>query len=310
MKPPLPERALPAPEASPGPSRRRLLMLTAATGVVAACGRREEKAADPGEPPAPTGPREGTLEWAVAGDWRTNDSARDVWRHPLETLTFFGLQPGMTVVEFWPGAGWYTEILGPYLARGGGKLYAAGFELGETPVPAQAQLMERFRDRFRNRRVYGDVEITEFGPTSVEVAPAGSADLALFMRSLHLFMAAGLAEKAFADAFVALKPGGILGIEQHRAAADEDQDPAAASGYVQEAFVRQLAEEAGFVFVEASDINANPEDTKDHPFGVETLPPQRLSAPMGEPPDPTFDHTPYDEIGESDRMTLKFRKPA
>lgn len=303
MKASLPDSAV------PGPSRRRLLMLTAAVGVVAACGRREEKAAEPGEPDAPAGPREGSLEWAVAGDWRETDKARDVWRHPLETLTFFGLQPNMTVIEFWPGAGWYTEILGPYLARGGGRLYAAGFELGETPVPAQAQLMQRYRDRFRNRRVYGDVQFTEFGPTSVEVAPAGSSDLALFMRSLHLFMASGLAEKAFADAFIALKPGGILGIEQHRAAPDENQDPAAASGYVQEAFVRQLAEEAGFVFVEASEINANPEDSKDHPFGVETLPPQRLSAPPGEPADPTFDHTPYDEIGESDRMTLKFRKP-
>lgn len=284
-------------------------MVTAATGLMAACGGREENTAEPGAAPEPAGPREGSLEWAVAGEWRETDKVRDVWRHPLETLTFFGLRPNMTVVEFWPGAGWYTEILAPYLARGGGKLYAAGFELGDDPAPAQAQLMQRFRDRFRSRRTYGDVEVTAFGPTSVEVAPAGSADLALFMRSLHMFMASGLAEKAFADAFVALKPGGVLGIEQHRAAADRDQDPAAASGYVQEAFVRQLAEEAGFVFVEASEINANPEDTKNHPFGVETLPPQRLSAPPGEPPDPAFDHSEYDEIGESDRMTLKFRKP-
>lgn len=129
------------------------------------------------------------------------------------------------------------------------------------------------------------------------------------MRYIHAWMAAGIAEKAFADAFTALRPGGILGIEQHRLQPDEDQDPAAANGYVQEAFVRQLAEEAGFVFVEASEINANPDDTKDHPFGVETLAPRRLTAPMGQPADPEFDRTKYDAIGESDRMTLKFRKP-
>jgi len=122
-------------------------------------------------------------------------------------------------------------------------------------------------------------------------------------------MAAGIVEKAFADAFSALRPGGTLGIEQHRLASDEDQDPAAANGYVQEAFVKQLAAEAGFVFEASSEINANATDTKDHPFGVETLPPQRLTAPRGQAPDPTFDRSKYDAIGESDRMTLKFRKP-
>jgi len=122
-------------------------------------------------------------------------------------------------------------------------------------------------------------------------------------------MATGIAEKAFADAFMALRPGGVLGIEQHRLAPDEDQDPAAANGYVQEAFVKQLAAEAGFVFVASSEINANETDTKDHPFGVGTLPPQSLTAPQGKAPDPTFDRSKYDAIGESDRMTLKFRKP-
>lgn len=297
------------------PSRRRLLALGGAAAALpstlAACGRGEDKAAKTDEPAAPAGPREGSLEWAVAGDWRApGDKARDIWRHPLETLRFFGLRGDMTVVEFWPGSGWYTAILAPYLAKGGGTLYAAGFELGETPAPAQAQLDNRFRETFRNRRLYGDIEFTSFGPSFEPVAPPDTADLALFMRSLHLFMAAGLAEKAFADAFAALKPGGLLGIEQHRADVDSDQDPAAASGYVQEAFVRQLAAEAGFEFVSASEINANPKDTKDHPFGVETLPPQGLTAPAGEPADPTFDRTPYDAIGESDRMTLKFRKPA
>ena len=141
------------------------------------------------------------------------------------------------------------------------------------------------------------------------MAPAGTVDLCLFMRNLHGWMAAGIAEKAFADAFAALKPGGILGVEQHRLAPEQDQDPVAANGYVQEAFVKQLAAEAGFVFVAASEINANEKDTKDHPFGVDTLPPMRLTAPQGQPADPTFDRSKFEAIGESDRMTLKFRKP-
>lgn len=291
------------------PSRRSVLSGVAATALlgVSACGRREQTA----EPePTPDGPAKGSLEWAVQGPWRVQDAGRDAWRHPMETLRFFGLQPRMKVVEFWPGSGWYTEILAPYLAEGAGTYVAAGFQTGPGADPAQVQLMAAFQQRFTNdRRLYGQIEISAFGATSGPVTEAGTSDMVLFMRSIHQWMAAGIAEKAFADAFAALRPGGILGVEQHRLAPDEDQDPAAANGYVQEAFVRQLAAEAGFAFVAASEINANERDTKDHPFGVETLPPRRLTAPSGSPPDPTFDRSKYDEIGESDRMTLKFRKP-
>ena len=176
--------------------------------------------------------------------------------------------------------------------------------------PAQAALMANYEQRFgADEKLYGDIQFSAFGAATGPVAPAGTADLALFMRNIHAWMAVGIAEKAFADAYAALRPGGVLGVEQHRLAPDEDQDPAAADGYVQEAFVRQLAAEAGFVFVASSEINANETDTKDHPFGVDTLAPQRLTAPRGSPPNPTFDRTKYDEIGESDRMTLKFRKP-
>lgn len=292
-------------------SRRRLLTgvgAVAASALVAACGRGEDKA-EPG-PAAPAGPPKGSLEWAVAGPWRAADRLRDPARHPMETLRFFGLQPGMTVVEFWPGSGWYTEILAPYLAEGGGALYAAGFPIGPGADPSQAALTANFERRFTgDRRLYGEVKMSVFGAGSGPVAPAGTVDLALFMRTIHGWMAAGIAEKAFADAYAALKPGGVLGVEQHRLAPEDDQDPAAANGYVQEAFVKQLAAEAGFVFVAASEVNANPADTKDHPFGVETLPPMRLTAPQGQPPNPEFDRAPYDKIGESDRMTLKFRKP-
>ena len=274
---------------------------------VAACGRKGEKTAGP---EAPAGPPEGSLEWAIQGPWRAADRPRDIYRHPLETLRFFGLQPAMHVVEFWPGSGWYTEILAPYLARGDGEYYGAGFATGPGTDPAQAALVANFERRFgSDRRLYGDVKFSAFGATTGPVAPAGTADMALFMRNIHAWMAAGIAEKAFADAYAALKPGGVLGVEQHRLAPDEDQDPAASNGYVQEAFVKQLAAEAGFIFVAASEINANPEDTKDHPFGVETLPPRLLTAPQGEAPDPAFDSAKYRAIGESDRMTLKFRKP-
>ncbi len=131
----------------------------------------------------------------------------------------------------------------------------------------------------------------------------------LFLLVIQDMMGAGIAEKAFTDAFAALKPGGILGVEQHRADIGNVQDPGATSGYVQEPFVKQLAAEAGFAYVGASEMNANPKDDKDHPFGVWTLPPQRLTAPRGQPPNPDFDGTLYESIGESDRMTLKFRKP-
>jgi predicted methyltransferase len=157
--------------------------------------------------------------------------------------------------------------------------------------------------------LYGAPQITAFGPTSGPVAPAGSADLVLFLRNLHNWMAAGLAEKAFRDAFAALKPGGALGIEEHRADPAAVPDVMAASGYVSQAYVVQLAQEAGFALAAASEINANPKDTHDHPFGVWTLPPTRRSSPRGQPPTPGFDHAKYDAIGESDRMTLKFVKP-
>lgn len=294
-------------------SRRRLLVGAAAlalAGGASACNREPEKKA---EAKAPEGPPEGTLEWAVAGTWRARDQARDQWRHPIETLEFWGIRPSMTVVQFWPGSGWYTEIIAPYLAKGGGKFYAAQFQTGpDSPsvTPAQAALVAAYMERFsQDKRLYGQIDLTAFGPTSGPVAPAGAADLVIFDRNLHTWIRAGIVEKAFADAYAALKPGGVLGVEQHRLDVDDDEDPAAASGYVQEALVKQLAAEAGFIFLAASEINANPDDTKDHPFGVETLPPQSLTAPAGEPPDPTFDRSKYDEIGESDRMTLKFRKP-
>lgn len=252
-----------------------------------------------------------TIAEAVAGAWRSPaDRARDRWRHPAESLAFWGLKPGATVVEFWPGAGWYTDIVAPFLAATGGKLYAAGLQAGDPPDPSVQEAIAAFRNKFVDTKLYGDVEVTAFGATSGAVAPAGSADLVLFLRNLHNWMAAGIAERAFRDAFAALKPGGVLGVEEHRAAPGGVPDVMAASGYVDQAYAIRLGQEAGFQLAGASEINANPKDTRDHPFGVWTLPPVRRSSPRGQPADAAFDHAKYDAIGESDRMTLKFVKPA
>lgn len=286
-------------------SRRSALLGAAA---LAACGRKpaakpEAKAPDPAAPV--------TIEAAVAGAWRTpEDRARDAWRHPAESLKFWGLKPGQTVVEFWPGAGWYTDIIAPFLAATGGRLYAANLQ-ADPSDPAATAVVEAFRRRIsENPRIYGRVEITAFGPTSGEVAPAGSADLVLFLRNLHNWMAAGIAEKAFRDAYAALKPGGLLGVEEHRAVAGGVPDVLATDGYVQQAYVIKLAQEAGFQLSAASEINANPKDTRDHPFGVWTLPPVRRTSPRGKPENAEFDRAKYEAIGESDRMTLRFVKPA
>lgn len=289
----------------PSGASRRLVLAGAASLALAGC-KPKAKAAGPNAKPVRSGPM--TLSDAVAGDWRLPaDKLRDPWRHPIESLTWWGLQPGMTVVEFWPGAGWYTDILAPFLADTGGKLYAANLEPTD---PVATQIVEAFKAKLAARpRLYGKVEVTAFGPTSGPVAPAGSADLVLFLRNLHNWMAAGIADKAFKAAFAALKPGGVLGVEEHRAEPGQVQDVLAADGYVQQAYAIQLAKEAGFVLAGASEINANPKDTRDHPFGVWTLPPTRLSAPRGQPPKPGFDHARYDAIGESDRMTLKLVKP-
>ena len=143
----------------------------------------------------------------------------------------------------------------------------------------------------------------------IPTAFPGSADLVLFLRNLHNWMAAGIAEKAFRDAFSALKPGGILGVEEHRDSPGAVQDALAPEGYVQQAYAIQLAKEAGFQLEASSEINANPKDDHDHPFGVWTLPPVARTSPRGQPADPTFDRSAYDAIGESDRMTLRFIKP-
>jgi predicted methyltransferase len=275
-------------------TRRHAVFALAAS--LTACGRGREPEAAPA----------GTLAWALAGEWRLQPE-RDQYRHPLQTLLFWGLEGDMTVLEIMPGLGWYTSILAPFLSANGGHLIVAGFNPQSASL-AQRETLAAWEARFtHNPELYGEIRETVVGAAQ-PMAPANSVDLAILSNNVHTLMAEGIAERVFSDVLTALKPGGAFGIEQHRASSTGLQDPLAGTGYVQEEYVKALAQEAGFEFVAASDVNANPRDTRDHPFGVWTLPPTLRSSPIGRPDDPSFDTGPYQAIGESDRMTLKFRK--
>ena len=238
------------------------------------------------------------------------DRIRDQYRHPFETLSFFGINSNDTVIEIWPGQGWYSSILAPYLKSGGGRFIAAHFDISNSNSPLVRQVVDNYRNRFASDvERFGYVDIVSFGPRSGALGPANSVDYVLTYRNIHNWMNQGWTEKAFEDFFKVLKPGGYLGIEEHRASNDAPQDPLANDGYVRQDYVIDMAREAGFVLVDTSEINANPLDTKDHPFGVWTLPPVSRSAPQGQADNPAFDQRPFLEIGESDRMTLLFRKP-
>ena len=236
--------------------------------------------------------------------------ARDKWRHPEESLYFWGLRPGQTVIDVNPGGGYWTNIIAPFLAETGGHYIAATGDLNDPKISDEdrrerASIEAKYMS---DARVYGDVKLAGFGPVSGPLAPPDSVDLVLVSRETHNWVRPqGFMQKALGDFYAALKPGGVLAIEDHRA--PEGADPAKGDGYIPESYMIDQATKAGFKLVAKSEINANPKDTKDHPFGVWTLPPTRQSAPDGQPPNPGFDHSKYDAIGESDRMTLKFVKP-
>jgi predicted methyltransferase len=242
------------------------------------------------------------LEAALAGANRTPEyAARDNWRHPLETLTFFGIAPDQTVVEISPGGGWYSEILAPYL-RDEGTYIAAGWD-PESPVPFIAKAAASYQEKLSaSPEFYDKVQVTVFmPPEKAEAAPPGSADLVLTFRNIHNWMPRDSQGPMFAAMYAALKPGGVLGVVEHRGDSSVPQDPKAASGYVNEETAIEMIEAVGFVFEAKAEINANSADTKDHPEGVWTLPPTlRLK---------DQDRDKYLAIGESDRFTLRFKKP-
>ena len=243
------------------------------------------------------------LEAALAGEHRSDrNRARDEYRHPLETLEFFGLRSDMAVVEVWPGGGWYSEVLAPVL-REQGQYYAAHWPI-DSPRPYVTAALGRYRDKLASAPgVYDGVTMTHVGPGAWEMVAPGSADMVLTFRSVHNWMAEGNAQQMFEAFFAALKPGGVLGVVQHRGDPAVPQDPRAATGYVTEAWILSLANSAGFETVGSSEVNANPKDLRSYPEGVWTLPPtSRLDETPGGPK--------YRAIGESDRMTLKFVKPS
>lgn len=271
---------------------RQYLPLFLATGLLAAC------AAQPSRVQTAA-----ALDAAIAHPARPEaDRTRDAWRHPRQTLLFFGLRPDLSVAEIAPGgSGWYTQILAPLL-REQGRFVAA-----VPPVVVGNAYSEREDKSFRallasDPARFDRVDVVEYTPGGAKpfAAPA-SLDVVLTFRNVHNWMARGQAEAAFADFYRALKPGGVLGVVEHRGNALVPQDPKAAKGYVNQAYAVRLIEAAGFRLVGVSEVNANPRDTKDHPQGVWNLPPTYAGGDK--------DREKYAAIGESDRFTLKFVKP-
>jgi predicted methyltransferase len=247
--------------------------------------------------PAPSADSLVSLRAAAAAPTRTPANlARDAYRHPVETLAFFGVRPSDTVVEIWPGGGWYTEILAPYLAQGGGTYIAAAPDRSLTGVRKLIAAQPA---------VYGGVRTANFpilAAGGTPVAP-GSADVVLTFRNVHNWMMGNepFDQAAFQQMYAMLKPGGTLGVVEHRLPETADDARQMKSGYVKTSTVRRLAEGAGFRLVASTELNANPRDTADHPEGVWTLPPTYR---LGDK-----DRARYAAIGESDRMTLRFVKP-
>ena len=279
--------------------RTGLLALALATALPVALAA--ESAAD-GQSAAPAA--DAALQSAIAGDWRSAaNRARDQYRHPAETLAFFGLEPDQTVVEITPGGGWYAEILAPYL-RDGGRYVAAVVDpqaLAEDRRDYPQRAKDGLEKTFAERPAQFDrATVVAYDPAAPKFGEPGSADLVVTFRNVHNWRGAGQAPRMFEGFFEVLRPGGVLGVVEHRAAAAVAEDDR--SGYVGQDQVIAMAEAAGFRLDATSEVNANPADTKDHPNGVWTLPPSgRHDAADAEK---------YRAIGESDRMTLRFVKPA
>ena len=264
------------------------------TAAVAACSApapdatAKDSAAKPGD----------AIAAAVAAPTRSPANiARDKYRHPAGTLAFFGVKPGDTVVELWPGGGWYTEILAPLSKAGGGTLYAA--------APWEKGLNRLKEWQGAKPDVYGALKLAEFPATGAgPKVPDGSADFVLTFRNIHNWRFGGKdnTAEAFRQIYAMLKPGGVLGIEEHRLPEDMDSALEEKSGYMKRSSIVAFAEAAGFKLAGESDINANPKDTHDYPDGVWTLPPTLTKKDV--------DRDKYLAIGESDRMTIKFVKPA
>ena len=241
---------------------------------------------------------EGAIAAAVAAPTRTPANvARDAARHPTETLAFFGVKPGDTIVELWPGGGWYTEILAPLTQSGGGMLYAA------APWERGLNTIRKWQEAKPD--AYGAVKLAEFPATGAgPKVPDGSADVVLTFRNVHNWRFGGMDKtaEAFQQIYAMLKPGGVLGVVDHRLPEAMDSALEEKSGYMKRSSIVAFAEAAGFKLAGESEVNANPRDTHDYEKGVWSLPPTLTNKDV--------DREKYVAIGESDRMTLKFVKPA
>jgi predicted methyltransferase len=236
---------------------------------------------------------------------RADDAPRDQYRNPKPTLEFFEVGPGQTVAEIWPG--WYTPILAPYMAANDGEYIAVIYPDGLSErVDARNAA---FKERFGDTDEFGEIGYASYAGDAGLSLDDNSVDTILTFRNVHNWMGGGYADQTFKDFYRALKPGGILGVVEHRLPETQTQNPRGNTGYVQESYMKALAEDAGFEFVAASEVNANPDDTADHPFGVWTLPPRSRLPEEGSEQANGFDAELYRNIGESDRATLKFRKP-
>jgi predicted methyltransferase len=241
------------------------------------------------------------LAAAVASDFRpAADKARDPYRHPLQTLTFFGIKPNMTVVELWPFGGWYTEILAPYL-HDHGTLYAAAMDPDSLSAEDKHYNSELAAMLAAHPDVYGKVQVTVLAPHKMQIAPDGTADMVVTFRNIHNWVWAGIEKDVLAAAFRALKPGGILGVEEHRNNNPDFIPKIPGVGYVGEQYAIELIQSAGFRLVGQTNVNRNPKDTKDYPQNVWSLPPTYAEGDKN--------RARYAAIGESDRFTLKFIKP-
>jgi len=295
------------------------LPLVIALGLtLAACGQEAEPpaataAADQApattEPAAePAAPELSKIEQVLAGEHRSDKNrARDGWRHPAETLEFFVINGTESVIEITPGGGWYTEVLAPYM-KDNGKFTAAILDPASGPERARNYYTEsnqKFRDKLAaDADTYGAVQVIEFDAAKPVLGEPDSVDRVLTFRNVHNWSNSGNDQAMFEAFFAVLAPGGILGVVEHRAAEGTSKEDSMKSGYVAEAEVIAMAEQAGFVLDGQSEINANPADTRDHPSGVWNLPPN-LRMKEGEE-----DQAKYEAIGESDRMTLRFSKPS
>lgn len=273
--------------------------------VLMACGDSDTSGAvtEPAPAPPPVAEESGpSLAEIAEGAHRSDENkARNVFRHPVETLEFFGLKSDMRVVEIWPAGGWYTEVVAPYM-QDKGKYIAAHWD-PESDIEFVRNGVKAYQDKLAaHPEAYKNVEMAVLMyPDKIEFVPPGSVDMVLTFRNIHNWMGRNFADEIFASMYAALKPGGILGVVEHRGNPEVPQDPKAASGYVNQDYAIALAEKAGFVLEATSEINANPKDRKDYATGVWTLPPTLRAG------DENRDE--YLAIGESDRFTLKFVKP-